>query len=250
MLRIVALTDVGTTEKVNDDRILVNQTVYDTEYHSEECAHSCCIAVFDGVGGEKFGYEAAEIAARCFSELSCDSVDEEAVRQTFCEANKRVVKGQSTDFSHRRMCTTVAGVIITRNDFVSFNMGDSKVYRFRSQFIMQISKDHSNLAELIAAGIINSKNEIGEEARHTITRYIGSVQAFEPEIEVGQGRVDDNDIFLVCSDGLSDVVAEIEIEEILSKNISLHDMCLELRESAVKNKSSDNISIILVKKEA
>jgi len=177
-------------------------------------------------------------------------VDEEAVREIFYEANRRVVEAQSKDSYHRKMCTTAAGVIISKSDFISFNMGDSKVYRFRPPFIMQLSKDHSNFGELIEAGIINSKDEISEEARQTITRYIGSMQAFEPEIKVGQGRVAYQDIFLVCSDGLSDVVTEIEMEEILSKDISLQDMCRELRERAVKNQSIDNISIILVKEEA
>jgi len=248
MFGIVAFTDVGTTEKVNDDRILVNNMVYN-DYHSEECVGSCCVAVFDGVGGEKCGYKAAEIAAWCFSELSSVSADENSVREAFYEANRRVVKEQNKDFSHGKMSTTVAGVIITGNDFISFNMGDSKVYRFRFPFIMQLSKDHSYAGELITAGIITSKDEIGEQTRHTITRYVGSVEAFEPEISVGKGRVDDRDIFLICSDGLSDVVTEMEIEEILSKNISLQDMCRELIEKAIINGMVDNISIILVRKE-
>jgi protein phosphatase len=138
----------------------------------------------------------------------------------------------------------LAGISVSEDKVVIFNVGDSKVYRFREPYIAQISVDHTYAKEAMQVGIISGKEQLTEKNQHRITRCIGEKTEWKPDIYEGQTRK--GDIYLLCSDGLSDVVNEDELEKSLSQSVSPETKCRQLLAMATNLNSQDNISIVVL----
>jgi protein phosphatase len=111
---------------------------------------------------------------------------------------------------------------------------------------MQLSVDHTTFQEALNLGLVDDKNADSGKDRHTITRCVGDKDLCQPSIQNGENRIFDGDMFLICSDGLSDVVSIDEMEKVLSEPAEVLNKCKSLLELAIKNCSQDNISIILL----
>lgn len=240
MLEIACIVDIGKRQK-NDDRTAVNSRLVSLGSYSETTEKSCLVVVCDGVGGEKFGNEAAQIVTETFSRLCGTPLTVEIIKANIIKANDAVIAAQKTDINHSKMATTIAGLSINGDDFIAFNIGDSRIYRYRS-FISQISKDHSLSQEQIDAGLTPMP---GQES--VITRFIGGKQAV-PEFVEGKGRVFDNDIYILCTDGVWGALEDEDFEKILSENEKTEDACKALIELALKKGSNDNLSVIIVRR--
>jgi len=240
MLEIACIVDIGIRPK-NDDRAAVNSELIPLGTHSEVSGNSCLVVVCDGVGGEKYGNEAAEIVADTFSRLSGNQLNVEIINENIKKANEAVITAQKTDINHSKMATTIAGLYINGDDFIAFNIGDSRIYRYRS-YISQISKDHSLWQEQIDSGL---SPQPGQES--VITRYIGGKFAV-PEIVEGTGRVFDNDIYILCTDGVWGVLEDNDFEKVLSVYENINEACKTLISLAIEKGSQDNLSIIIVRR--
>ena len=240
MLEIACVVEVG-KRPANDDRVAVNKKTVSEGSYTETAENSCLAVVCDGVGGEAFGYKAAEIVTGYFSRISEMQLSVEIIKESIKEANQAVIDSQKTDSKHSKMATTIAGLYINGDDFIAFNIGDSRVYRYRS-YISQISKDHSVRQEQIDLGL---KPSPGQE--NNITRYIGGTFAF-PDIVEGKGRVFDNDIYILCTDGVWGVLEDDDFERILSQENTLEEKCQALIELALENQSTDNLSVVIIRK--
>jgi len=239
VLEIAYTTNKGIRD-YNDDRLFVNGSVHsDTDgmYSEETC---CLVAVCDGVGGEAYGWKAAELVAGQLVELSKTSINFETIDSFVKDTNELLVQEQQTNKEFRRMATTIASVYIDDNSFWAFNVGDSRIYKYRSPFVSQISLDHSLVKERERLGLTTYP---GQE--HVITRCFGGENS-TPEIVDGTELVNIEDIFVLCSDGLWGCVDDIEIEEIIQSGINSKDICDKLYQAAVNNNSDDNISIIVI----
>ena len=245
MIQFAAVTSIGICNK-NDDRIMINGDIIadgtlDGIADSEMLATVC-----DGVGGYDYGDEAATITSRIFTELSGKALRKEMLEAAIADANAEVLLLQQIDSNHRNMSTTIAGVYINNSDIIVFNVGDTKVFRFRNCYLTQLSVDHTFTQESIDLGLVRSRDEIDKKDRHRITRCIGDKMRCRPSILVAENRVFEDDVFLICSDGLSDVVSNGAIEKILNKKMDLPTRCKTLLEASLQNESQDNISIILL----
>jgi len=225
MLEIACMVDIGIRPK-NDDRAAINSHLVSNGIHTETIDISCLVVVCDGVGGYPYGDEAAAIVTEIFASIADNQLNTEIINEYIIKANEAVITAQKTDANHSKMTTTIAGLYINGDDFIAFNIGDSRIYRYRS-YISQISVDHSQNNQLIY--------------------YIGGNQAF-PEIVEGTGRVFENDIYILCTDGVWGVLEEIDFEKILSAYEKSEDACKALITLAIEKGSKDNLSIIIVRR--
>ncbi|HHT95685.1 MAG TPA: PP2C family protein-serine/threonine phosphatase [Clostridia bacterium] len=235
MLHVVAITDKGPSNEKNDDCILVNNTVITEGSFYGEYRSYLLASVFDGVGGEHYGDEAAKIAATGFSTLDVkDRLSEHVIVDRIKAVNRDILDAQRTDVYHSKMATTIAGVYISNDSFIAFNVGDSRVYRLRGEYMLQISKDHRY-----------------SEKVHTIYRYLGHPTDYLPYTDMFDNLFFDNDILVICTDGISDFVYNSVIKRELMKvedNYSLTECAEEIMNTAIKEGCNDNLSIILIRK--
>ena len=234
MLKIACLVDIG-MRLYNDDRVLINEKLISDGKYSDSTISSCLVAVCDGVGGNKYGHEAAEIALDTFSKIKIKAfppplLDRDILENSIKQANEAVIKAQRKDKNHSKMATTIAGLYINENDFIAFNVGDSRVYRYRTPYIMQLSTDHAY-----------------QEYNNILTRYLGG-NLSKPAIVEGQDRVFENDIFVLCTDGVWGALSNEDFENIITNENDLPQMCKNLVTLAKGKGSTDNLSVIIVKK--
>jgi protein phosphatase len=241
MLEIACMVEAGRRAPANDDRAAVNSTLVTQGSYTETAAETCLAVICDGVGGEAYGNEAAEIVTDIFSRLSGTPLTIEIINEHIAKANEAVINAQKIDLKHSKMSTTLAGLYINGDDFIAFNVGDSRIYRYRS-YISQISKDHSVRQEQI---------DIGQEPKpgheNIITHYIGGKYA-SPEIVDGIGRVFYNDVYILCTDGVWGVLEDDDFEKILGQNCKIEEACRSLIDLALQKGSNDNLSAIIVRK--
>jgi len=240
MLEIACIVEPGVRFPKNDDRAAINSKLISRGAYSETTEESCLAVVCDGVGGEAFGNEAADIVTDIFSRISGMQLTIDLIKEYIIKANEAVRNSQKTDVKHSRMATTIAGLYINGDNFLAFNIGDSRIYRFRS-YLSQISKDHSVWQEQIDSGLDPTPSQ-----GNIITRYIGGIQAI-PEIIDGVGRVFYNDVYILCTDGVWGVLGDSDFEKILSHAGKLKDVCKSFIDLALQKGSKDNLSIIIIR---
>ena len=240
MLEIACMVDPGTRPS-NDDRVAVNKKIISQGTYTETVDTACLAIVCDGVGGEAFGFEAAEIVTGIFSNLSEMPLTVAIVTEYITKANEAVIAAQKTSSGHSKMSTTIAGLYINKDDCIAFNVGDSRIYRYRS-YLSQLSKDHSLRQEQIDLGLLPKPGQEG-----VITHYIGGNCA-SPEVVEGIGRVFDNDVYILCSDGVWGPLEDDDFEKILSQGGTVEELCRTLVATALQKGSDDNLSVIMVRK--
>lgn len=242
MLEIACLVEAGVRAPKNDDRAAVNSELIAEGAYSATCENKGLFIVCDGVGGEAYGNEAAEITTGIFSGISNLELTVDIIKENIQKSNEAVLAAQKKDAARSRMSTTIAGVYIKDDDFIAFNVGDSRIYRYREPYIMQLSTDHSVWQEQIDLGL-----EPKPEHRSMITHYLGG-RSCEPAIVDGKEKLFENDIFVICSDGVWDLLEFCDFENALYANKPLSEICKFLVELALEKGSDDNLSIIIVRR--
>lgn len=250
VLKIYAIVDTGLVRKKNDDRILLDDRVCATGEHNYTIrGHRYLAAVADGVGGEKYGDEAARIALEYLSGIGGQELNESLLYDRIIKANEEVMAKQAMDESHAKMATTLAGVYIEGDDLITFNLGDSRVYRIRGGLMRRLTHDHSEVQEQLDYGYIDENEALGHPKRNIITRFIGHPQCCLPDIVKHEGKFLSGDLLLLCSDGLTDQVEEEEIEDIMDiEEVSLQVRARQLIHLTHERGGFDNTSIILIHK--
>lgn len=244
IIKIVGLTSVGGREK-NDDRIMLDKSVYENGKHELVVSMPCGIAICDGVGGYKEGDKAAELVLTRLAESNLFQIMNEgqlAVRLE--EINQELFKRQKHCHIDEGMRTTIVGINFYRDRVVYYNSGDSRLYRYRDNILRKLSEDHSVAQEMIDKGIITGDYEKKLMNCNCITRCLGVKNSLPPYIRQINHVAMINDIYLLCSDGLWGAVLDKKIEETLKLKITLENKVSILYELAQNNHSQDNISII------
>ena len=202
--------------------------------------------VADGMGGHKAGDFASRYTVEKFLEaVKCSRADnpisilEEAVNS----ANLALIEKSVESIDLEGMGTTlVVATIIGRSLYIA-NIGDSRLYIVNNG-ILQITRDHSLVEEMINIGEIDRKDARTHEKKNIITRAIGADSEVVPDIfEIEYSK---DDIVLMCSDGLSNMIEDEEILLIVNQGENLEDIVGNLIETANKNGGKDNISVVLV----
>lgn len=230
-------SDTGLVRKNNEDSFAV-----DIE------AGFCTVA--DGMGGAAAGEIASSIfvetAAEVFS-LHGSFSEEQRVGQmqkTFTLANQRILDHIQSNPDHKGMGCTAELLAITDAGFVLGHMGDSRTYRLRNSQLKQITKDHSLVQDQLDQGIITPEQAAKHLQRNVILRAVGTTQ--NPSLDLIRGRTYPGDRFLLCSDGLTDMVSDEIIFETLTGYPDLSEAIDVLIGLAKDGGGKDNITVVLL----
>jgi protein phosphatase len=232
VLRVVeeaARTDAGRQRLANEDAYYARSPAY---------------AVADGMGGAQAGEVAARIAAETFEEHVGDSgAGEEKLARLANEANRKIFELASTDVSRSGMGTTLTGALVSDDEVSIVHVGDSRAYLLRDGELRQLTRDHSLVEELRRRGRLTSEEAEEHPQRSIITRALGPDA--EVDIDLHSHQVRSGDVFLLCSDGLTSMVREDRVRQIMMDSTSLNDAVDALIEEANRRGGRDNITVVM-----
>jgi serine/threonine protein phosphatase PrpC len=237
-------TDPGCIREANEDSGLhVNPN--DAEVREQK---GTLTIVADGMGGHASGEVASQMAVELISELYYTleaSSPREALRTAIEEANTEIFNASASDEQYFGMGTTVIALVLENGRAFSAHVGDSRLYRLRGGALELLTLDHSQVMEMVKHGVISMEEARDHEDKNVILRAVGT-QA-HVEVDLSQPfDVENGDTFLLCSDGLSDMLTDGEIHRILAAEPDIHDACEKLIEAAKNNGGHDNITAGLV----
>ena len=221
-------TDTGKQRRANEDSYFARAPVF---------------AVADGMGGAQAGEVASRMAASSFEAgFPGQEAPERELEDLFRTANGEINSLASEDATRAGMGTTLTAALVSGNQISFGHVGDSRAYLFRDGKLRQLTNDYSLVEELRRQGRISDEEASDHPQRSVITRALGP----EPEVKVDtfteQGR--DGDIFLLCSDGLTTMVSEEGIAEVLSEAKNLRSAASKLIDAANRAGGKDNITVV------
>ncbi len=248
-LEIVNISDVGKKRPHNED-----STASDLS--------KGLVIVADGMGGYKAGEVASAIAAtsilhdikKGLETLKPGQIDEKSgysqeamlIKEAVIRANSTIYTKAQGDEQCRGMGTTVVMCLFHDGIVSVAHVGDSRLYRLRDDNFEQVTKDHSLIQEVIDRGLYTPEEAAANTPKNLVTRALGINS--EVKVDILEEQVREGDIYLLCSDGLNDMVNDEEIHLTLSKySANLVQTANELVKFANKRGGKDNISIILVR---
>lgn len=206
--------------------------------------------VADGMGGHAAGEIASKMAARSVMTFLNEQsiIDESVLRASLERANDTVYQASQANENYGGMGTTMI-ICYEADDVVHWaHVGDSRLYVYRDKTLHQITQDHSFVGELERSGQITKEEAENHPKRNLLTRAIGADS--EIEVDTGSFVLIENDVLLLCSDGLTNMAAEGEIANIIETyQNDLEQASVRLIERANENGGHDNITVILGKKE-
>ena len=230
--RVGSVSDVGRVREHNEDSVLASPLVG-------------VWVVSDGMGG----YGAGDIASQAVVKALETLAPNDSAARLLAEFEQRII-GVNTELrslarsqNRRIIGTTLVALIVHGVHYACVWCGDSRAYLFRNRVLAQVSRDHSEVQELVDRGVISREEARSWPGRNVITRAIGA--ADQAELEMVDGQVHAGDRFLLCSDGL---IAHVSDEEI-SAHIAADDpqqACDDLLKLTLSRGASDNVSIVIV----
>jgi protein phosphatase len=247
-LRGTGLTDVGITRGHNEDSFHVDN-------------NASLFVVADGVGGQNAGEVASrmsvEVISSHFSKSREDSVpfvgkpeesfsdETNRLASSIRLANQVVHESSRSNPSLKGMGSTAVAVTITGKGMLGIaHAGDSRAYLIRSGGIFQLTNDHSLVAEQVRQGLITEEEAQNSKVKNVITRALGA--ADEIEVDIDEQPLEDGDMVLLCSDGLTNMVDDETILKIIEDNATMEDACRRLIKLSNDNGGKDNITAVLV----
>jgi protein phosphatase len=196
------------------------------------------------MGGHLAGEVASAIAVEHFTRvLQGHEPSEEALHEAVRIANERVYEASLNDPNMHGMGTTLTALWFDRDYVYLSHIGDSRAYLLRNRALMQLSTDHSLVDELLTLGEITLKEARTHPHRNIITRALGT----GPSVKADIIRIDaqPKDVWLLCSDGLSNYVSSPEMAEVMTRSrITWHDKIDELIRLTLSRGGSDNITVL------
>jgi protein phosphatase len=229
--RASALTDTGRRRPQNEDTFVCDPPLF---------------AVADGVGGAQAGEIASRLAAATLEERRSNAQGEEALAELLREANDRIYRHALDDPAAAGMGTVVTALLVDEaaGTVAIGHVGDSRAYRLRGGQLEQLTPDHSLVGELVRAGKLSSEEAEQHPHRSVITRAVGT----EPSVEVERLTVAavPGDLYLICSDGLTDTVRDVQIAELIAATDNDPDAAAEALVAAANRAGGiDNITVVL-----
>ena len=224
-----ALTDVGIAREGNEDSFL---------------EHSPLFAVADGMGGANAGEVASGITVEVLEEASEDADEMPAAMSAAIErANTRIYEMGEEDRTLAGMGCTCTAAWVGGETLTLAHVGDSRAYRLRDGTLEQLTEDHSLVAGLVRLGKLTPQEAEVHPQRSVILRAVGVESTIEIDIE--EHAVEDGDLYLLCSDGLSGMVRDEVMEEVLGAERPLAESADMLIELANASGGKDNITAVL-----
>jgi serine/threonine protein phosphatase PrpC len=234
LARYTGVTDPGRRRRRNEDAYVCEPPLF---------------AIADGMGGAQAGEVASGLAAAVLEEARGDEhrdqQGEERVASLIQEANRRVFQRSNEDAATSGMGTTMTVALIDNSDgSIAFgHVGDSRAYRIRGGELEQLTDDHSLVGELVRSGRLSPEEAETHPQRSVITRALGT----EPDVDVDTftTEAEPKDVYVLCSDGLTDMIPPREILAIVERSSDLDDAARRLIDAANAGGGEDNITVVL-----
>ncbi|WP_062552185.1 Stp1/IreP family PP2C-type Ser/Thr phosphatase [Peptoniphilus phoceensis] len=235
-MKVVSATNVGNYRKNNEDSYFLNES-------------KNLYILADGMGGHLAGERASKMATEIIGsdfegEREVKSIDDaiEILASSIRDANKKIYESSQENEDYRGMGTTLSAGLILDNVLIYSNIGDSRIYKINKD-MEQLTRDDSFVNYLIEIGEITEEEAKNHPKKNVLTKAMGTT----PDIEVivNTLNIEEKDIFLFCSDGLTNMVSDEDIFKIVKEN-SPEDARDKLLDLALKNGGMDNITFILV----
>jgi serine/threonine protein phosphatase PrpC len=230
-------TDIGLSRSNNEDVFVTSPEL------------GFCLAA-DGMGGAAAGDLASKIFADTAVEVFTDATDRSEkeivyrVKKTFYFANQRMLEHVAQKPNHKGMGCTAELLAFSDDGFIIGHVGDSRTYRFRKGQLEQLTQDHTLVQEQVEQGLIPPDTVRDHPLGNIILRALG--QDNELALDLLRGKFLPGDLFLLNSDGLTDMIQDKQIREILTSDVDIHRKVDELIESAKAAGGKDNITVVLV----
>ena len=221
-------TDIGCLRDHNEDSLVVTPPLF---------------AVADGMGGHAAGEVASEIAVRVLSELAPEHPDGEALGRAIEEANRAVIQAAREGRGRQGMGTTMTAAMLEGERLVIAQVGDSRAYLLHQGKLQQLTRDHSLMADMIEAGQLTPEEARTHPQRSVITRALGSDAHLHPDIY--EINVETGDRLLICSDGLSGMIFDDQIENTLRRVQDPQRCASQLVNEAIAAGGHDNGTVIV-----
>ena len=222
-------SDTGKKRRRNEDSYVVAPPLF---------------AVADGMGGAQAGEVASKLAAAALKETHPDGASgPETVIALIQEANRRVYERAASDPATSGMGTTITVALVDGSEVTIGHVGDSRAYVVRGDELEQLTEDHSLVNELLKSGKLSREEAETHPQRSVITRAVGT----DPDVDVDAFTVTagEGDVFLLCSDGLTDMVADADILDVVEKHRDdLDRVTKALVSAANRGGGEDNITVI------
>lgn len=243
-------SDSGKVRHNNEDSYLCNET-------------ESLFLVADGMGGHTAGDVASRLAVTSFEEFIIQSRSEDIAwpveyqtdwtleqNRLFAAAmvaNRRIHEASDRDHSMDGMGTTLVGATAEEDHLAVINIGDSRLYQLRGDRIKQITKDHTLVGQQQRDGILTKEEAKKHPQRHILTSSLGGIRK-TPQTDISLVKIEKNDLYLFCSDGLSNMLDDNEISSIINSvnDRSLYKIGLSLVLKANLAGGTDNITVVLL----
>ncbi len=244
------ITDVGLKRERNEDSFSVEDTLG-------------LFVVADGMGGHLAGEVASQVAVEMITKSYRKWVEKETPEEELFSApdkslsregnyilssirlaNRVIYEMALENEQYHGMGTTVVVLLVKPELIIAANVGDSRIYQIRDDRFERLSKDHTIVAEQIEMGMMTEEEASTSPLKHILTRNLGSAENVEPEIF--ELIPSDNDRFILCSDGLTDMVKDEEILRMAEEAEDPDQLCRRLVELVLKRGAHDNTTIISV----
>lgn len=242
-LDIYGLTDEGLVRDHNEDYI-------------SWTPESGLVVLADGMGGHNAGEVASKLAVTSICEAleevlspeikdSCGMDFKEVVHEAVVYANDEINQHAKTHPECSGMGTTIVMTLFHDDSVILASVGDSRIYRFRKGELKQVTIDHSLVQEMVDNGYMSEEEALNSNNRNLITRALGIAE--DVKVDVTEHEIEKDDIYLLCSDGLSDMIDdELIFSTLVKSRQDLKRASEDLVELAKEHGGHDNVSVILV----
>ena len=221
-------TDVGCVRDHNEDSLVVTPPLF---------------AVADGMGGHAAGEVASEIAVNVLAELAPKDLDGTALEHAVEEANHEIIRAARDGRGREGMGTTLTACMLENERLIIAQVGDSRAYLLHHGKLQQLTRDHSLMADMIEAGQLTPEEARHHPQRSVITRALGSDPNTRPDMY--EINVETGDRLLVCSDGLSSMIEDEQIEAVMRRVPDPQRCASQLVNEAIAAGGHDNVTVIV-----
>jgi len=255
ILEAAARSETGKVRGNNEDNLCIDGELFSAIQLDEGVRFAdafnfpCVLGICDGMGGQDYGEFASAITAQAIAEFRdalCGDDSDAAIAEFVKTANSRIC-GEITA-TGKRIGTTGAVVIFKTDLVIAVNIGDSRIYCCRDGILSLISVDHTEAQMKINMGLMTPEQAETDSSRHRLTQYFGM---FEDEMTltpaVSKRPPELNDVYLICSDGLTDMIPDASIASIIGHSDTAAQIADNLVAAALAAGGGDNVTVAAAK---
>lgn len=238
MIEYYAVSVQGTQRKANEDLIMVNDHIALEGPCCGKSEKTLFATICDGVGSTDDGRRAAEIAAAGFLGYDVSLASPINIMRQIATINNAILLEQKK--SQRSMAATIAGIMLYENVFITFNLGDTRIYQYKNGSLLLKSKEHV----LPGAG---ADGKSDEDKNGILSGYLGDESFKAPSIR--RGLIEDGDIsFIVCSDGVYKAIKDSDILAVMGTDRTIEQKARAILDISLQNGSTDDMSLLVIQR--